>query len=195
MLLPAADRVELAVGPFEKEGEVLTIEDLPYNRMAGKKGIERFGTIRITPRKASTARVPARLREIASLVTGTPSATRTVKLGFKMSLRRGFGFVVNEERHHHDKPVKVGELQVWDVVNTTLMDHPSHLHGFFFEVLEHHEAGMMAHFEVVRETGEEHGHEQGNIRSHVAAAGGHAAACGTTPVHRGQPVPRRRGRE
>jgi FtsP/CotA-like multicopper oxidase with cupredoxin domain len=41
-----------------------------------------------------------------------------------------------EEPHHRDKPVKVGELQVWDVINDTLMDHPFHLHGFFFQVLE-----------------------------------------------------------
>jgi FtsP/CotA-like multicopper oxidase with cupredoxin domain len=119
VLLPPADRVELAVGPFEKEGDVFGIDDLPYYRMAGKKGVERFGTIRITPRKPSIARVPPRLREIAPLVTGTASVTRTVELGFKMSLRRGFDFVVNHERHHHDKPVNVGELQVWDVVNAT----------------------------------------------------------------------------
>ena len=194
VLLPAADRIELAVGPFENEGAVLGIEDLPYYRMAGKKGVERFGTIRIAPRKPSTALVPARLREIAPLVTGDPMVTRTVKLGFKLSLRRGLDFVVNGERHHHDEPVKVGELQVWDVVNTTMMDHPFHLHGFFFQVLaingkkpewrsledvinvppkatvriawypddrpggwmyhchilEHHAAGMMAHFNVVR---------------------------------------------
>jgi FtsP/CotA-like multicopper oxidase with cupredoxin domain len=194
VLLPAADRVELAVGPFEEEGAVLNVEDLPYYRMAGKKGVERFGTIRVAPRKPSTARVPAQLREIAPLVTGDANVTRTVKLGFKMSLRRGLDFVVNGERHHHDQPVKVGELQVWDVVNTTRMDHPFHLHGFFFQVLaingkkpawrsmedvinvppsatvriawypddrpggwmyhchilEHHAAGMMAHFDVVR---------------------------------------------
>jgi FtsP/CotA-like multicopper oxidase with cupredoxin domain len=126
----------LAVGPFEKEGAVFAIDDLPYNRMAGKKGVERFGTIRITWRKASTALVPARLSEIAPLVTEMADVTRSVKLGFKMSLRRGFDFVINHERHHHDKPVKVGELQVWDVVNTTMMDHPFHLHGFFFQVLE-----------------------------------------------------------
>jgi FtsP/CotA-like multicopper oxidase with cupredoxin domain len=194
VLLPAADRVELAVGPFEEEGAVFSIEDLPYYRMAGKKGVERFGTIRVAPRKPSAARVPARLREIAPLVTGGASVTRTVKLGFKMSLRRGLDFVVNGERHHHDQPVKVGELQVWDIVNATRMDHPFHLHGFFFQVLEingkkpawrsledvinvppqatvriawhpddrpgslmyhchileHHAAGMMAHFDVVR---------------------------------------------
>jgi FtsP/CotA-like multicopper oxidase with cupredoxin domain len=131
VLLPPADRVELAVGPFEKEGDVFNIEDLPYNRMAGKKSVERFGTIRVAPRKASTARVPPRLREIAPLVTGTASVTRIVKLGFRLSLRRGFDFVINRERHHHDEPVNVGELQVWDVVNTTMMDHPFHLHGLF----------------------------------------------------------------
>jgi FtsP/CotA-like multicopper oxidase with cupredoxin domain len=88
----------------------------------------------------------------------------------------------------------VGELQVWDIVNRTPMDHPFHLHGYFFQVLtvngtapayrswedtvhipplgrvriawmpddrpgswmahchilEHHAAGMMMHFDVVR---------------------------------------------
>jgi FtsP/CotA-like multicopper oxidase with cupredoxin domain len=194
VLLPPADRVEVAVGPFENEGEIFAIEDLPYNRLAGKKGVERFGTIRVAPPRPSTAQVPQRLREMAPLVAGDVKVTRTVKLGFKVSLRRGLDFVVNGERHHHDEPVKVGELQVWDVVNTTMMDHPFHLHGFFFEVLdidgrkpawrsledvinvppratvriawypddrpgswmyhchilEHHAAGMMAHFEVVR---------------------------------------------
>jgi FtsP/CotA-like multicopper oxidase with cupredoxin domain len=135
VLLPPADRIELAVGPFENEDAVLGIEDLPYYRMAGKKGVEHFGTIRIAPRKPSTALVPARLREIAPLLTGDPIVTRTVKLGFKLSLRRGLDFVINGERHHHDERVKVGELQVWDVVNTTMMDHPFHLHGFFFQVL------------------------------------------------------------
>jgi len=87
----------------------------------------------------------------------------------------------------------VGDLQVWEVSNTSMMDHPFHLHGFFFQVLEengelpaykawkdtynlkpkskikiawmpdnrpgrwmyhchileHHAAGMMAHFELV----------------------------------------------
>jgi FtsP/CotA-like multicopper oxidase with cupredoxin domain len=136
VLLAPGDRVELAVGPFETEGVVLGIDDLPYDRKAGKKRLERFGTIRVTARKASTAHVPARLREIAPLVTGTAHVTRTVKLGFKMSLRRGFDFVINGECHHHDEPVKVGELQVWDIVNDTMMDHPFHIHGFFFQVLE-----------------------------------------------------------
>jgi hypothetical protein len=34
------------------------------------------------------------------------------------------GFFVNNERHHRDRPVRLGELQVWDVMNDTMMDHP-----------------------------------------------------------------------
>jgi FtsP/CotA-like multicopper oxidase with cupredoxin domain len=193
VLLAAADRVELAVGPFQ-EGEVLAVESLPYNRGTGERETERFATLKVGPAKPSAAVLPQRLRTIEPLVTGPVSPSRTIKLSGRMSLRRGFDFMINDEMHHHDEPVKVGELQVWDIVNVAPIDHPFHLHGFFFQVLavngepppwrswedvvnvpgkntvriawlpddrpgswmyhchilEHHAAGMMAHFEVVR---------------------------------------------
>jgi FtsP/CotA-like multicopper oxidase with cupredoxin domain len=194
VLLPAADRVEILVGPFA-EGQVLAVESLKYSRMTmGKRGDERFATLKVGPAKPSVAVIPERLRTIESIAADDAAITRTVKLSVGLSLRRGLDFRVNGETHHHDKPVKVGELQVWDVVNSSLMDHPFHLHGFFFQVLsvdgqapafrswedvvnlpprstvriawmpddrpgswmyhchilEHHEAGMMGHFEVVR---------------------------------------------
>jgi FtsP/CotA-like multicopper oxidase with cupredoxin domain len=193
-LLPAADRVDLLVGPFE-EGETLAIESLEYKRMTMKaRGAERFGTLVVGPRKESRASVPARLRTIEPLAPIDAPANRKVTFSIGLSLRRGLDFRVNGEVHHEDRPVKVGELQVWEVVNKSLMDHPFHLHGFFFQVLsingkepefrswedvvnlpprttvkiawmpedrpgswmyhchilEHHEAGMMGHFEVVR---------------------------------------------
>lgn len=195
VLLPPADRVEIAVGPFG-EGEQLAIEALTYSRTTiRKRRTERFGTVLVGPARRSLAAIPARLRSIAPLADASTAATRTVNFGLKLSLRRGVDFVINKERHHRDAPVRVGELQIWDVVNSTLMDHPFHLHGFFFQVLavngqppawrswedvvnlppksttriafmpddrpgswmyhchilEHHAAGMMAHFDVVRE--------------------------------------------
>ena len=135
-LLTPADRVELAVGPFA-EGETLEIETLPYNRMTvARSKRERFATLRVGPGAPSRAVVPPTLRHIESLVTGPVAPTREVHLGFKPSLRHGVDFVINKEPHHRDAPVKVGELQVWDVINDTMMDHPFHLHGFFFQVLE-----------------------------------------------------------
>jgi FtsP/CotA-like multicopper oxidase with cupredoxin domain len=136
VLLTPADRVELAVGPFA-EGESLEIETLPYNRMTVVRSKrERFATLRVGPAAPSLAVIPSRLRHIEPLVTGPATPTREVHLGFKPSLRHGVDFLVNKEAHHRDQPVKVGELQVWDVVNDTMMDHPFHLHGFFFQVLE-----------------------------------------------------------
>ena len=136
VLLTPADRVELAVGPFA-EGETLEIETLPYNRMTvARSKRERFATLRVGPGAPSRAVVPRTLRHIESLVTGSVAPTREVHLGFKPSLRHGVDFVINKEPHHRDAPVKVGELQLWDVINDTMMDHPFHLHGFFFQVLE-----------------------------------------------------------
>ena len=194
VLLPAADRVEILVGPFA-EGQTLTIDSLRYSRSTMKRrGKERFGTLAVGPVKPSRAAIPTRLRTIEPLISADATPNRTVNFSLGVSLRRGLDFLINGERHHQDKPVKVGELQVWDVVNRSLMDHPFHLHGFFFQVLsingkapqflswedvinlpprstvriawmpedrpgswmyhchilEHHEAGMMGHFDVVR---------------------------------------------
>jgi FtsP/CotA-like multicopper oxidase with cupredoxin domain len=194
VLLPAADRVEILVGPFA-EGQTLAVESLRYNRMTiGRRGTERFATLRVGPAKPSVANIPGRLRTIEPLAPPDATPTRTIKMSVGFSLRRGMEFLVNGQMHHQDRPVKVSTLQVWDVVNASLMDHPFHLHGFFFQVLsvngeppafrswedvvnlpprstvriawladdrsgswmyhchilEHHEAGMMGHFDVVR---------------------------------------------
>jgi FtsP/CotA-like multicopper oxidase with cupredoxin domain len=194
VLLPPGDRIDLAVGPFE-EGQTLSIDAVAHRRGTVKRQrTERFASLRVGPARQSAAKLPERLRTITPLADASAPATRTVTFGEKYSLLRGMDFMVNGEPHHRDRPVKVGELQVWDVVNSSHMDHPFHLHGFFFQVLsvdgeapawvswedvvnlppksttriawmpddrpgswmyhchilEHHEAGMMGHFDVVR---------------------------------------------
>ena len=135
VLLTPADRVELAVGPFD-EGETLRIDALPYNRRSiARPKKERFATVQVGPAAPSRAVIPETLRQILPLVTGGGTPTREVHLGIRASLHHGVDFVINGEKHHRDKPVTVGELQVWDVINDTMMDHPFHLHGFFFQVL------------------------------------------------------------
>ena len=136
VLLTPADRVDLAVGPFA-EGETLLVEGLKRSRGTfGRQKRESFATLRVGPAAPSHAVIPERLREIEPLVSGAATPTREVVLGFRMSMKRGVDFVINHESHHRADPVKVGELQVWDIVNRTPVDHPFHLHGFFFQVLE-----------------------------------------------------------
>jgi FtsP/CotA-like multicopper oxidase with cupredoxin domain len=103
--------------------------------------------------------------------------------------------------------VVAGDLQIWEINNASLMDHPFHLHGYFFQVieengkapqfrawkdtynlaprskikiawmpdnrfgtwmyhchiLEHHEAGMMANFDVI--DGSKPIHSQGSEKN------------------------------
>jgi len=134
VLLATADRVELAVGPFA-EGEVLAVESLAYNRRSITwPRDERFATLRVGPHAPSRAMIPETLRHIEPLVHGAAVPTREVHLGVKIGLK-GMEFQINHETHHRDDPVVVGQLQVWDVINDSNMDHPFHLHGFFFQVL------------------------------------------------------------
>jgi FtsP/CotA-like multicopper oxidase with cupredoxin domain len=195
VLLAAADRAEIAVGPFA-DGETLRIETLPFNRGSFKsqKKPELFATVQVGTAAPSRARLPDQLRKIEPLVTGPVTPNRTVRLGFSLGLKHGVEFNIDHEQHHDAEPVRVGELQIWEVVNRTPVHHPFHLHGFFFQVLdvngkapdflswedtvsvppfgrvriawvpddrpggwmyhchilEHHAAGMMADFDVVR---------------------------------------------
>jgi FtsP/CotA-like multicopper oxidase with cupredoxin domain len=194
LLLTPGDRADIVVGPLGT-GARLHVQGLPYNRGLGLPRIPAvFGSVVVGPRQPSHADVPARLRTIPPLATTDAHPTREVRLGGRTSLRNFVDFTVDGTPHHHGAPVKVGELQVWDVINETPIDHPFHLHGFFFQVLsvdgvppayrsledtvnvpakarvriawlpddrpgawmahchilEHHAAGMMTHFHVVR---------------------------------------------
>jgi len=192
-LIIPGERIDIITGPFT-EGETFAIESLPYNRMTSiKPKHQQYATVKVGASKSSAAFIPEKLRNIESLAPQNAPVTRKVKFSVGASLKHGIDFLVNDDVHTADKPVNIGELQIWEVSNTSLMDHPFHLHGFFFQVieengkapaykawkdtynlkprskvkiawipdnrpgrwmyhchiLEHHEAGMMAHFEVV----------------------------------------------
>jgi FtsP/CotA-like multicopper oxidase with cupredoxin domain len=135
LLLTPGDRAHLAVGPF-KDGETFAVESLPYDRrVIARNKRESFATVLVDAAQSSHATVPQTLREVEPLVVGEVAPSREIHLGVRPSFRTGVKFVVNGEAHYHDEPVRTNSLQVWDVVNDTLMDHPFHLHGFFFQVL------------------------------------------------------------
>ncbi len=196
LLIVPGERFDIVVGPFE-EGEEFSISSLPFNRVTMLKAqVQHYATVRVLAGKPSVAVLPDRLRQIEWLAPQDAPVSRNVKLSVDLSLKHGIDFRVNEKMHGMDKPVVVGELQVWNVSNTSFMDHPFHLHGFFFQVLEengkapeykswkdtynlkprstvkiawmpdnrpgmwmyhchiieHHAAGMMAHFEVIADS-------------------------------------------
>lgn len=136
LLITPGERFDIVVGPFE-EGEVFTIQSLPYNRVTMLKAKnQRYATVQVNEKKPSIAVLPSKLAEIALLAPQDAPVTRKVSLSVDPSLKHIIDFRVNKKMHGMDEPVMVGDLQVWEVSNTSLMDHPFHLHGFFFQVLE-----------------------------------------------------------
>ena len=136
VLLAPGERIDIVAGPFI-EGETFPIEALPYNRGTILKAkLQKFATVKVGEAKSSVAEIPERLRSIEPLAGQDALITRKVKLSESVSLKNGADFFINDEVHVNDKPVKVGELQIWEVSNTSMMDHPFHLHGFFFQVIE-----------------------------------------------------------
>lgn len=134
-LITPGERIDIAVS-FTK-GETFAIESLPYNRMTFlKPKRETFATVNVGENKPSKAFIPDTLRRIEPLAPQDAMVNRNIKLSVGASLKEGLSFLVNGKEHVNDKPVKVGELQIWEIANTSLMDHPFHLHGFFFQVIE-----------------------------------------------------------
>jgi FtsP/CotA-like multicopper oxidase with cupredoxin domain len=136
VLITPGERIDIAAGPFN-EGEIIQIESFGYNRstyLTAKR--QKFATVMVREGKPSVAFIPQTLRTIKPLAGQDAVITRKVKLSVGPSLKDGMDFLVNDDVHVNDKPVKVGELQIWEVSNTSLMDHPFHLHGFFFQVIE-----------------------------------------------------------
>lgn len=135
-LITPGERLDIIVGPFE-EGEGFPVEALSYNRITFlKPKRQNFATVEVLKGRPSIAVIPQSLRTIEPLAPQDATINRKVKLSVGASFKNVLDFKVNGGLHVHDKPVKVGELQVWEINNVSLMDHPFHLHGFFFQVLE-----------------------------------------------------------
>ena len=125
VLVTPGERVELAVGPFD-EGESIQIEGLPYDRGQGESEPEHFATVRVGATAPSRVTASGSPSPIEPLANADSEPTRTIDM--KALMHGGHA--------QRDDPVKVGELQIWELVNETGSDHPFHLHGFFFQVVE-----------------------------------------------------------
>jgi FtsP/CotA-like multicopper oxidase with cupredoxin domain len=76
------------------------------------------------------AAIPATLRVIPAIDTTLAVRTRVFVLG------QGF---INGKLHDMDRideTAKLGDVEIWQIENIVGMDHPFHLHGFQFQVID-----------------------------------------------------------
>ena len=84
--------------------------------------------------------LPQLLRKIAPLAT--PTLKRTVVLGEAMAMgvdAMGMDFTINGksfDMNRIDFVAKAGDVEMWEISNPTDMDHPFHIHGTQFQVVD-----------------------------------------------------------
>jgi FtsP/CotA-like multicopper oxidase with cupredoxin domain len=162
ILLAPGERAEVVVA-FDKPG-VSTLRTLSYDR--GWMGAGRPGDAGLTLLTIRTLATPApavpplpqTLRVIAD--PGAPVVRRRLLFGETMTTGAGgmeMGFLVNGaafDMNRIDIVSKVGEVELWEIVNPTDMDHPFHVHGVQFQRVETERDGRVvkASYRALKDT-------------------------------------------
>lgn len=166
LLLAPGERADWLVTAPGDGPAVLTLLTLPYARghETGAGPSLPLAAIRVEgPAVAEAPALPARLAALPAIPAA--AAERELRLSEAMGSGGGHGghgghggsamdvqFFING-KSWPDVPVLTaarGSIEVWTVVNESGMDHPFHLHGFTFEVLE--SGGVPAAFRARRDT-------------------------------------------
>jgi FtsP/CotA-like multicopper oxidase with cupredoxin domain len=137
ILLAPAERVELLVTGSGAPGSRAVLQALPYDRYLPQTRPKDWDqphdllTLQYTADPPITPPViPATLRKIPPLDPAQATTTREIVL--EQGLINGKVFDANRV----DIAAPLGATEIWDVENVANMDHPFHLHGFSFQVLD-----------------------------------------------------------
>lgn len=137
VLLANGERVELLVRGTGAPGDETALRTLPYDRYMPLTRPADWDRPRDLVRLRYAAdppvepvAVPQRLRGVAPLDTAEATATRIMR----MSQGRINSRTMDMARVDVSAPL--GATEVWEVENLVGMDHPFHLHGFQFQVLD-----------------------------------------------------------
>ncbi len=136
-LLANSERVELLVKGAAAPGARSVLQTLPYDRY----DFHTRPTDWETPRDLLTLQysdlpattpvvIPQTLRHVAALDTSHVSARREIILSQGLIN----GKMMN--MHRVDVTSRLNTIEIWQIENVVTMDHPFHLHGFQFQVLD-----------------------------------------------------------
>lgn len=152
ILLSPAERAVVLV-PFDGKQQSIAVQNLGYERGwmgPGAPSTVPFDLMTISVGGSAADRLPAlpeKLRTIEDL--GVPAVTRKFVLGETMAMGGASGmtmtFLINGktfELGRIDETTKVGQVELWEIANPTDMDHPFHVHGTQFQVIEREKGGV-----------------------------------------------------
>jgi FtsP/CotA-like multicopper oxidase with cupredoxin domain len=144
LLLAPAERAEVVVD-FQKTQGVVKLVSLSHERgwMGQDKPSDATLTvmsIKLSGSVVAPTPLPKKLRDIADL--GVPVATKQIEFSETMGMANGMmtmGFLIDGKSFDMarvDQTSKLGDVELWEIKNTSGMDHPFHIHGGQFQIVE-----------------------------------------------------------
>lgn len=144
-LLAPAQRVEIVVDISARQSARYALRDLGHVGAAMTGFGDELMTVETgrVPAQAPLA-LPASLRPVADL---GPASTRQRVVLSSGGMGMMGAFLINGKSFAMDRvdlETVVGRVELWDLVNTTFMDHPIHIHGTQFQVVGRTVGGVAA---------------------------------------------------
>lgn len=137
ILLTTGERVEILVRGTDPPGGKSVLQNLSYDRYAPQTRPKDWETTRDMLTLQTTNESPVAATEIPAMLRGVPvldetkaTAVRTVV--FSQGLING----KKMDMARVDVSTNVGATEIWQIENIVGMDHPFHLHGFQFQILD-----------------------------------------------------------
>lgn len=137
IIVAASERVELLVRATGAPGSRAVLQDLPYDRYIPQTRPAHWDQTRDLLVLEYTDEEPIQAVELpATMVTIQPLDTAEVTARRVMVLTQGFINGKSMDMDRVDEFASLGATEIWEVENLVGMDHPFHLHGFSFQVLD-----------------------------------------------------------
>jgi FtsP/CotA-like multicopper oxidase with cupredoxin domain len=138
LLIAPGERYDVMLLAHGQPGDEVTLVDEPYDRGhdTGKAAAMSVAKLRISGEAALGGRaLPGSFPAIERLPAG-PDADQTITFDEKY-VNGHPQFYIDGKMYPDVPPIDLanGTVRVFDLVNKAEMDHPFHLHGFFFQVL------------------------------------------------------------
>jgi FtsP/CotA-like multicopper oxidase with cupredoxin domain len=140
LLITPGERYDVLVTFADQVGTRLELQTHHYDRGhdVPDLGIQPLMRVVLGPPRTHPAKpLPSTWAVLPSLpiIATTPVSTFVLKEALTPS---GLLFSINDKVWPFADPVMVkqGDVEIWELQNESEMDHPVHLHGMFFEVLE-----------------------------------------------------------
>jgi len=137
ILLANSERVEVLVQGTGVPGDTTVLEDRPYDRyMPQTRPADWDRTRPVLSLRYSddppvpAVQIPPALRSIPAIDTTKARRHRVIVMS------QGLIDGKTMDMHRVDARARLGTTEIWTIQNVVGMDHPFHLHGFHFQVLD-----------------------------------------------------------